>query len=151
MLSENIETMLTNHKDCVSGENMNKSENEIENESAAKTATTPTEIIEMKSSFDSLMSGAPYDYVLLTDCVFAPELAVPLVNTILCGCGPRTNVLCCHEIRDEVSCSVSSFILTILRCYATSPDTHIFRCVVLLLVNILVLNFDSSGSKCRVH
>ena len=143
--------MLTNHKDCVSGKDMNKSENEIENESAAKTATTPTEIIEMKSSFDSLMSGAPYDYVLLTDCVFAPELAVPLVNTILCGCGPRTNVLCCHEIRDEVSFSISSFILVRLLCYTTSHCTFIYIFVVLLLVNILALNFDSSGSQCRVH
>jgi hypothetical protein len=54
------------------------------------------------SSFDCLAQRAPYDFVLLTDCVFAAELAVPLVNTILCCCGPRTTVLCCHEIRDEV-------------------------------------------------
>ena len=54
------------------------------------------------NSFDLLVQGAPYDYVLLTDCVFAAELAVPLVNTILCCCGPRTTVICCHEIRDEV-------------------------------------------------
>lgn len=55
-----------------------------------------------RSSFDKLVECAPYDYVLLTDCVFSAELAVPLVNTILCCCGPRTNVICCHEIRDEV-------------------------------------------------
>lgn len=54
------------------------------------------------SSFDLLVADAPYDYVVLTDCVFAKELAVPLVNTILCCCGPRTAVICCHEIRDEV-------------------------------------------------
>lgn len=55
-----------------------------------------------RSSFDRLVADAPYDYVVLTDCVFAKELAVPLVNTILCCCGPRTTVICCHEIRDEV-------------------------------------------------
>ncbi len=54
------------------------------------------------SSFDLLVADSPYDYVVLTDCVFAKELAVPLVNTILCCCGPRTTVICCHEIRDEV-------------------------------------------------
>ena len=54
------------------------------------------------SSFDLLAQDAPFDYVVLTDCVFAKELAVPLVNTILCCCGPRTTLICCHEIRDEV-------------------------------------------------
>jgi hypothetical protein len=39
---------------------------------------------------------------LLTDCVFSEKLAVPLVNTILSGCGPRSTIFCCHEIRDEV-------------------------------------------------
>lgn len=57
------------------------------------------------SSFDLLAKDAPFDYVVLTDCVFAKELAVPLVNTILCCCGPRTTVICCHEIRDEVKCN----------------------------------------------
>lgn len=54
------------------------------------------------SSFPALLENAPYDIVLLTDCVFSVELAQHLVNTILCCCGPRTTVLCCHEIRDEV-------------------------------------------------
>lgn len=55
------------------------------------------------SCFDLLARDAPFDFVVLTDCVFAKELAVPLVNSILCCCGPRTTVICCHEIRDEVS------------------------------------------------
>lgn len=68
-------------------------------QSIGKTATEASSA----SNFDALISGAPYDYVLLTDCVFSATLAEPLVNTILCGCGPRTTVICCHEIRDEVS------------------------------------------------
>jgi len=54
------------------------------------------------SSFQIIRRQAPYDYVILTDCVFSVELAQALVNTILCCCGPRTTVICCHEIRDEV-------------------------------------------------
>ena len=61
------------------------------------------------SSFAALMSKAPYDYVLLTDCVFSAKLAIPLVNTIRCCCGPRTTVLCCHEIRDEVNCHIVQY------------------------------------------
>jgi hypothetical protein len=53
-------------------------------------------------TFKQLVAGAPYDYILLTDCVFSEKLAVPLVNTILSGCGPRSTIFCCHEIRDEV-------------------------------------------------
>ena len=44
-----------------------------------------------------------YDIVLLTDCVFAAALAVPLVNCIRRLTGTRSTVYCCHEIRDEVS------------------------------------------------
>lgn len=72
----------------------------------APAAETTDEAQPATSDFDALVRGAPYDYVVLTDCVFSAELAVPLVNTILCGCGPRTTVLCCHEIRDEVMCQV---------------------------------------------
>jgi hypothetical protein len=73
------------------------------------------------SNFAALLRGAPYDYVLLTDCVFSAELAVPLVNTILCGCGPRTTVICCHEIRDEVSAACGFVVL--LHCiYCMIPD-----------------------------
>lgn len=69
---------------------------------AAETATQAAPPAPQSSDFDALLRGAPYDYVVLTDCVFSAKLAVPLVNTILCACGPRTTVLCCHEIRDEV-------------------------------------------------
>ena len=72
------------------------------------TSTQSRDTEDNSSSFDKLVASAPYDYVLLTDCVFSAELAVPLVNTILCCCGPRTNVICCHEIRDEVSLLVIS-------------------------------------------
>lgn len=84
------------------------------------------------SSFDLLMKDAPYDYVLLTDCVFSKELAVPLVNSILCCCGPRTSVICCHEIRDEVNKKISILIF--------------FVCV---LLPFLSLHF--SGCKCCFH
>ena len=89
---------------------------------ATATATAPktygTKFIEGKSmetgssSFDQLARDAPFDFVVLTDCVFAKELAVPLVNSILCCCGPRTTVICCHEIRDEVSalCTVRAYL-----------------------------------------
>jgi predicted nicotinamide N-methyase len=43
----------------------------------------------------------PYDVVLLTDCVFSPHLARPLVGQLLRLTGPSSTVLCCHEIRDE--------------------------------------------------
>ena len=44
-----------------------------------------------------------YDIVLLTDCVFSPHLAKPLVKQLLRLSGKKTEVICCHEIRDEVS------------------------------------------------
>ena len=50
---------------------------------------------------DNVMIDKPYDYVLLTDCVFSELLAKPLVATILRACNKNTIVLCCHEIRDE--------------------------------------------------
>lgn len=48
-----------------------------------------------------VLQEKPYDYVLLTDCVFSELLAKPLVATILRACSKSTIVLCCHEIRDE--------------------------------------------------
>lgn len=45
----------------------------------------------------------PYDLVLLTDCVFSAELSPSLVDTIVSVAGPKTEVYCCYEIRDEVS------------------------------------------------
>lgn len=55
------------------------------------------------NGFKMIASNNPYDIILLTDCVFAIELVYPLVQTILYCCGLRSIVLCCHEIRDEVS------------------------------------------------
>lgn len=43
-----------------------------------------------------------YDIILLTDCVFSMELIDDLVGTINKYSGPKTTLLCCHEIRDEV-------------------------------------------------
>ena len=90
---------------------------EITENKSASVASEPQKVFHTKfidgksmetgnSSFDLLVADFPYDYVVLTDCVFAKELAVPLVNTILCCCGPRTTVICCHEIRDEVYYSI---------------------------------------------
>ena len=42
-----------------------------------------------------------YDYILLTDCVFSPYLAEPLVSQLLRLSDRKTEVICCHEIRDE--------------------------------------------------
>jgi hypothetical protein len=44
----------------------------------------------------------PYDLLLLTDCVFSAELSPSLVSTMASLCGPKTEVYCCYEIRDEV-------------------------------------------------
>jgi hypothetical protein len=43
-----------------------------------------------------------YDYILLTDCVFSSALVEPLIRSICWYMGPKTTVICCHEIRDEV-------------------------------------------------
>jgi len=43
----------------------------------------------------------PYDVILLTDCVFSASLVPYLVATIWQCCGPRSEILCVHEIRDE--------------------------------------------------
>lgn len=42
-----------------------------------------------------------FDVILLTDCVFSALLVEDLVQTILKFSGPKTTVICCHEIRDE--------------------------------------------------
>jgi protein N-lysine methyltransferase METTL21D len=52
-----------------------------------------------------------YDYVLLTDCVFSMELVDDLVRTILHYSGPKTTIICCHEIRDEVFTTPLCFLL----------------------------------------
>lgn len=71
--------------------------------SEALNETTDIQLMDSSNGFTSLIRAAPYDIILLTDCVFALELVEHLVNSILCFCGPRTTVYCCHEIRDEVS------------------------------------------------
>jgi predicted nicotinamide N-methyase len=52
--------------------------------------------------------SAPYDIVLLTDCVFSASLAPALIGVIKFACGPRSVVYCCHEIRDEVRMSINN-------------------------------------------
>ena len=42
-----------------------------------------------------------YDFILLTDCVFSPQLAEPLVSQLLRLSNRKTEIICCHEIRDE--------------------------------------------------
>jgi protein N-lysine methyltransferase METTL21D len=45
---------------------------------------------------------APYDLILLTDCVFSMEVSLDLIRTIGLCSGPKTTILCCYETRDEV-------------------------------------------------
>ena len=47
------------------------------------------------------ITNSPYDIVLLTDCVFSTYLVPFLVRTILKCTGPKTQIICSHEIRDE--------------------------------------------------
>ncbi len=42
-----------------------------------------------------------YDFILLTDCVFSSRLAQPLVTQLLRLSNRSTEIICCHEIRDE--------------------------------------------------
>ena len=44
-----------------------------------------------------------YDYILLTDCIFSVLLVPFIIQTLLKLCHTQTEVICCHEIRDEVS------------------------------------------------
>lgn len=41
--------------------------------------------------------------ILLTDCVFSMDLVDDLVQCILMYANPKTTIIVCHEIRDEVS------------------------------------------------
>lgn len=49
-----------------------------------------------------------YDIILLTDCVFKKSLACDLVATIRRFAHSKTEVYCCHEIRDEVCATRTS-------------------------------------------
>eukprot|EP01039_Chlorochromonas_danica_P004125 gene4125-4522_t len=42
-----------------------------------------------------------YDYILLTDCIFAMDLLDDLIAILLYFSTPKTTIICCHEIRDE--------------------------------------------------
>jgi hypothetical protein len=44
----------------------------------------------------------PYDILLLTDCIFSISLIPHLISTLLSLSGPKTEVYCCYEIRDQV-------------------------------------------------
>lgn len=44
---------------------------------------------------------SPYDIILLTDCIFSVELTPDLISTIKSLCGPKSEVYCCYEIRDQ--------------------------------------------------
>ena len=58
-----------------------------------------TEVIDWTATYPP--PAAPYDIILLTDCVFSAALAGSLVQQLLRLSGPNTLVICCHEIRDE--------------------------------------------------
>jgi hypothetical protein len=49
-----------------------------------------------------IIARPPFDIVVLTDCVFSVLLVKDLIRTIVSCCDSKTEVLCCHEIRDEV-------------------------------------------------
>ena len=53
----------------------------------------------------------PYDMILLTDCIFSVYLIQPLISQILNNCGKKSEIYCCHEIRDEVK---SKYIIIII-------------------------------------
>lgn len=45
--------------------------------------------------------GPPYDIILLTDCIFSIALIPHLISTLLSLSGPKTDIFCCYEIRDQ--------------------------------------------------
>ena len=47
------------------------------------------------------LSGQTFDLILLTDCIFSVTLTDALIETILRYSTSRTEIICCHEIRDE--------------------------------------------------
>lgn len=44
-----------------------------------------------------------YDIILLTDCIFSMELVDHIIQTINFYSNSKTTVICCHEIRDEIT------------------------------------------------
>jgi predicted nicotinamide N-methyase len=61
----------------------------------------PVDWTKHASNVHALDISSQYDIVLLTDCVFSAQLVNDLVATILKYSGPRSTIICCHEIRDE--------------------------------------------------
>jgi hypothetical protein len=58
--------------------------------------------IDWTEEIDSL-EDSTFDYILLTDCVFSMDLVIPLTNCILRHANSKTTLICCHEIRDEMT------------------------------------------------
>lgn len=50
----------------------------------------------------TIEGSMPYDYILMTDCVFSVVLVPYLIRTLLKLSSVHTQLFCCHEIRDEV-------------------------------------------------
>lgn len=57
-----------------------------------------------------VLRGRTFDIILLTDCIFSVTLTEALISTIMQYCTNKTEILCCHEIRDEVSSLIDGFI-----------------------------------------
>ena len=54
-----------------------------------------------ESPCDDSSLNTSFDYILLTDCVFSRSLVHGLVSTIRKYSGSKSEVICCHEVRDE--------------------------------------------------
>ena len=58
---------------------------------------------------DSILIEKTYDIILLTDCIFSIDMSDKLVNIINYYSNNKTIIMCCYEIRDEVSLFVCSY------------------------------------------
>lgn len=47
-----------------------------------------------------------YDMILLTDCIFSLDLLDDIVALLVHFSTPKTTIICCHEIRDEVRSAI---------------------------------------------
>jgi len=59
------------------------------------------EEIDWNQEYPALNDSIEYDYCLLTDCVFSVDFAPKLVQQLVRVCNLKTQVIVCHEIRDE--------------------------------------------------
>ena len=64
--------------------------------------STPTPLADNSDQLPSIALEESFDVVLLTDCVFSKSLVRDLVSTILKFSTAKSELICCHEIRDEV-------------------------------------------------